>query len=375
MVALGVLHFLTGGRAPLCEQIARMTRSPLQIDSLSWALVTAISMKDTSTIEALVQKEPQLSVRKHVLADPLRFAVTSQWYTMVRYLLQHGADVNTPHNHSHCSPKCERMLIELPSYSGDVRMVALLLEPQYSLKLDGADCDRYLWSTIRKLAASHTDGTSPSASTYIDIVRLFLQTIHPNNQASVQHLVVHLAVVYDVPELIPVVVEMGFDVNETEAGRTHLVFAVSRGQNKVVNVLLDHGARHGPQSAFDAVKAACINGRASSLRILLNRVTTIDEYGHALAAGHFLLAAKASWSDPETMSHYIEVLDCLSEHGLDLNSANCGVKALTFALEHKHNVLMTNLLEKGISLPDAELALAQRVRQPLPDFNLGEHYF
>ncbi|OAL32698.1 hypothetical protein AYO20_07856 [Fonsecaea nubica] len=348
MVALGVLDFLAGDKIPLCVPLARLTRSPRQIDSLSWAIVTAISMKDTATIKALVEQQPDMSVRKNICADPLRFAVTSHWYDTVQYLLDHGADVNAPHNHAHCSPKYERMLIEQPCLSGDVRMVTLLLEPQYGLKLDAADCDRLLWSIVRKLAVGQTDDTSS-----IDIIRLFLRTVPRNTKGSVQHLVVHLAVVYDVPELIPIVVEMGYDVNETEGGRSHLSLAAARGQFEVVKVLLDHGARHGLQSDLDAVRAACVNGRASVLRTLLTRVTTIDEYGHALAAGHFLLAAKASCSDHETMSRYIEVLDCLWEHGLDLNAANCGVKALRFAIENNHSVLETNLLGKGVHLPDS----------------------
>ncbi|KIX97309.1 uncharacterized protein Z520_06761 [Fonsecaea multimorphosa CBS 102226] len=354
MVALGVLEFLAGDKSPLCVPLARLTRSPRQIDSLSWALVTAISMKDIATIKALVEQEPQMAGRKYIFADPLRLAVTSHWYDIVRYLLDNGADVNTPHHYAHCSPRYERMLIELPCLSGDVRMVALLLEPQYGVKLDATDYDRLLWSTVRKYCAS-TDDTR-----YVDIIRLFLQTLPPNNQASVQHLVVHLAVVYDVPELIPIVVEMGYDVNETEGGRSHLFLAAARGQNGIVQVLLDHGARHSLQSDLDAVKAACVNGRANVLRTLLTRVTSIGEYGHALAAGHFLLAAKASCSDPETMSRYIKVLDCLYEYGLDLNAANCGIKALRFAIENHQDILATNLLEKGVRLPDtSESNLAQ----------------
>ncbi|OAP55895.1 hypothetical protein AYL99_10047 [Fonsecaea erecta] len=349
MVALGVLDFVAGDdHSRLCVPLARLTRNPRQIDPLSWAIVTAISMKDSATIEALVEQEPQISVRNHILADPLRFAVTSRWYDMVRYLLKHGADVNTPNHHSHCSPKYERRLIEQPCLSGDVRMAALLLDPQYGLKLDAAECDRLLWSTVRKLSTNNTN-----ADSYIDIIRLFLKASPANNQGSVQHLVVHLAIVCDIPALIPIVDEMGYDVNETEGGRSHLSLAAARGQSEVVQVLLDNGARHSLDSDHDAVRAACVNGRANVLRILLTRVTTIDEYGHALAAGHFLLAAKASCSDPETMSRYIGVIDCLYEHGLDLTAANCGVKALRFAVENKHDVLRTNLLEKGVRLPDA----------------------
>ncbi|EXJ70869.1 uncharacterized protein A1O5_05861 [Cladophialophora psammophila CBS 110553] len=350
MVALSVLDFVAGDKTTLCAQLERLARSPRQIDSLSWALVTAISTKDTVTMKTLVEREPDMDVRKHILADPLRFTITSHWYDMARYLLDHGADVNTPHHHSHCSPRYDRMAIEQPCLSGDARMVALMLEPQYGLKLDAGDRDRLLCSTVRKLAQPrHADRTN----SYISIVRLLLQSIVPaNDQGSVQHLVVHLAVVYDVHELIPIVVEMGYDVNETEGGRTHLNLAAARGETEVVQTLLDHGARHSLEGNHDAVRAACVNGRANVLRILLTQVTTIEEYGHALAAGHFLLAAKASFSDPDTMLRYMEVLDCLWEHGLDLDAANCGVKALKYSIENSHFALTANLLAKGLHLPE-----------------------
>jgi ankyrin repeat protein len=181
---------------------------------------------------------------------------------------------------------------------------------------------------------------------FVRIMQLLLQTADEEDWVPLEQFVVHVSIAHGLVKPILMVLDRSYDVNlKGENPQTPLLHAVTLGRTEITKILLRHGARQTHALGNDAVKGACLAGDADTLRLILTETTTIDEYGHSLAAGHLLLAAHADFGQ----ARYLEVLKCFCDHGLDLQAANCGARALGFAIEYKHNAVRDYLLAKGVT--------------------------
>lgn len=323
------------------SHLSKLTRAYMQLNPLAWALVTAIFLNDRATVEALLTLEPDMIARMSLLADPLRIAVREQNHDLVRLLLDSGADLNmVPFYYSMTPGSGDRMALEHACILSDVKMVELMVEPQYRLQCYGHEFEGTIRLTVR-LLAEQPDRTGA----YLEIMHLLLQNALPDERRPLQHFVVRLAVAHGIEPLLLMVLGMGYDLGESDHDQhTHLYHAAVCGHVEMARILLAHGASQSHERHHDAVRAAIIHGHVDVLRLLLTRATSVDEYGHALAAGHLLVATQRRYGQDK----FLAVLECLCECGLDLAAANFGVNALKYAVDSGDFAMKQYLLARGV---------------------------
>jgi ankyrin repeat protein len=154
---------------------------------------------------------------------------------MLRFLVEHGADLNLVSKSRSCTP------LQTAAERNNLPLVKLLLE--LGADLNGL-CGEH-GSTIHYVLRSKDKST----------IRFFLdngvKVIDGENQSSL-----HKALFYGIEILVPELLRKGAEVNQRQGGRSALGQAFMNKDEETVQLLLQHGAsfsEFGTESFLDAV--------------------------------------------------------------------------------------------------------------------------
>ncbi|KAF3185787.1 hypothetical protein TWF788_003836 [Orbilia oligospora] len=160
----------------------------------------------------------------------------------------------------------------------------------------------------------------------------------------------HLAAYFGLRETIVALLKMGNDIDldaRDTAGRTPLSVAIGAGQEAVVKLLLDNGAKNNFQyeMELDIICGRWVNRLAYALRLVHRKITNNE------------VAPIRKGRDERTpLLHAIElgngpIVRLLLEHGADKNSKDYMDRTPLFqAIERNHEEIVRILLENGVGL-------------------------
>ncbi|KAL6406844.1 hypothetical protein AUP68_09653 [Ilyonectria robusta] len=201
-------------------------------------------------------------------SSPLYRAICHQNPDIVRELIQHGANVDTPSIHG--SP------IHLAALYGGERIVQMLLDAKVDINAPPSDS---LQMTALQLAISQW---------HIDVVDMLLNagaSVNASTGSQTGRTALQAAVERQNIPLVGDLISRGADVNAPPAGKyggTALQLAAARGAFNIAVLLLEEGAQIDAAPAqvggYTALEGAAMNGRIDVLHLLLQNFQGLSSF-------------------------------------------------------------------------------------------------
>ncbi|KAH8747039.1 ankyrin repeat-containing domain protein [Diaporthe sp. PMI_573] len=263
--------------------------------SLTTPLFAAVLGGNVSIVQAFIDFGVNINAEESVTRyTPLHAAASAEKFDVASLLIGKGADVNAPLGNEWGAPPVFTAI-----QRGDANMVRLLVE-----------------------SGAKTDAVDRAGST-----------------------AVHAMVNFNHSDLLPVLLQHGFDINmQSKAGRTPVAFALQLKKFDLAQKLLNAGAslHAGPASKqWSLLHDATVMNNLDVLRFLLHvqkdaiPVNTLD---HA----DMTPLMRAAWSG------YLEAAAILIQHGADIEWRGPENRtALFIAVEYRRKEVVELLLSKG----------------------------
>jgi len=251
------------------------------------------------------------------------------YFGVVRYLLEHGADVDTEANTKHSTP------VHLASFHGGFKVAKLLLDHGVDINVRDKEGRTPLHESLIDLK----DGM---ADYYIDAVRSLLEHGADVNALDNNHLTpLHVVLQYGNIKAIRVLLEHGADVGARDnKDSTPLHLASQHGNVEIARILLEHGAVVDARDDKDStlLHLASQRGSVKIAGVLLEHGADV----HALDANHSTPLHFASETGKA------EAARLLLEHGADVHALNNNHSTpLHFISQHGDDGAARVLLEHG----------------------------
>ncbi|KAJ7759528.1 ankyrin repeat-containing domain protein [Mycena metata] len=273
---------------------------------------------------------------------------------VVKFLIEHGADVNAENENGYTS-------LYLASQNGHLDIVKFLVENNANIEAS----DKYGYTSLYRA----------SANGHLEVVK-FLIEHGANTEASNKGGWTSLSIASHngCLDVVKFLIEHGANIEaRVKSGYTSLSMASENGHLDVVKFLIERGANieargaYGPTSLFLASE----NGHLGVVKFLIEHgadINTRSSYGQtslcmASAYGHldvvkFLIehGANIEASDPEgwtslsfaSRNGYLKVVKFLIEHGADINAKDkYGRTSLSIASRDGHPDIVKFLIEHG----------------------------
>jgi len=223
------------------------------------------------------------------------------YFDVVRYLLDHGADVHAQANTQHSTP------LHLASYNGGFKVARLLLNHGVNINVRDKKCRTPLHEALTDLNNSHSDY-------YVDAVRFLLDhdadvDAKDNNGSTPLHVISDHGNV----KAARLLLEHGARVDALDNDHlSPLYFASRNGNTEVARLLLENALNKEDQTLQHLLTMGSEVLDIDSIRFFLNRGADVD----AVDNNHSTLLHKAS-DDGN-----VEVAQLLLEHGANINARN-----------------------------------------------------
>ena len=253
---------------------------------------------------------------------PLMYAAGEGRFDVVKYLINHGADVSKTN---------EQTALHYAIENGHLKVVELLLSKGAGIDVEDKWCCTPLMLAAR---TGHSD----------ILLYLINQGVDLNKTNVHKQTALHHASEYGRLKVVELLLSKGAGIDvEDKWCHTPLTLAAERGRSDILLCLMKKGADLNKTNVHKrtALHYASEYGRLEVVELLLSKgagIVTEDEDGHT----PLMLAAKTGCSD---------ILLCLINHGADLNKTNVHKRtALHYASEYGRLEVVELLLSKGAGI-------------------------
>ena len=255
---------------------------------------------------------------------PLMYAAGEGRFDVVKYLINHGADVSKTNFF-------EQTALHHASEYGHLKVVELLLSKGAGIDVEDTLC--------------HTPLTLAARTGLIAILLCLINHGVDLNKRNVhKRTALHYAIECGHLEVLELLLSKGAGIDvEDEDGHAPLTLAAKKGRSDILLCLINHGADLDKTNVHKrtALHYASEYGHLEVVELLLSKGAGIDvedKDDHT----SLTLAAKTGRSD---------ILLCLINHGADLNKTNVHKRtALHYASEYGHLEVVELLLSKGAGI-------------------------
>ena len=190
--------------------------------SACWGPLSKTLREQVAVASYLIDKGANINAKNDKGATPLYFATKS--FDLTQRLIAMGADVNIQ-AYGGYTPLMQA------AYSGNLEVVKLLGDHGADLNTRGQK-GTILQTIITDKRTSNTE-----------MAKLLLEKGAKLQEFSCGNTELHLAAIYDKPDIIPILIKHGADVNAVnEYNRTALYYAAINGHRKVAEALIAAGA-------------------------------------------------------------------------------------------------------------------------------------
>lgn len=271
--------------AQLLKQDPSLVRAQNENPTLDLPLHTAAAAGQVEVARMLLDAGAEIESLDRDESTPLHCAALSRKPEMVRFLLSRGADVNRRDKNGAYS-------LSFAASAGDSACVRMILDAGADLNFSNSQgltllhyaCPRGLWWFVERLVASGSDinrGTLDHGTTPLGLVcqrgtaerveRMLALGASVAVADSDGATPLHLAAVFDRPDIARVLLDHGANVNAIDDGGATPLFWASRGSASLVQLLLERGADPNVRITWGQTPllAAADAGNAESVSLLL----------------------------------------------------------------------------------------------------------
>ena len=302
------------------------------VDGMTPLHVSASS--SVSTLAHLIQLGANLNDRDTKGRTPLHFASVSRDESLVRVLLDAGADTLAKDNHK------SSVLYTAASVGNDslVQLFLGLVDDPQSEAVNG--------TTALSVAVSNG---------HINVVKLLIeQGFDVEKQDALGLTPLHLASSSGNDEIVSLLIEKGSSVNSVDTkGETPLMFAIDNGHTSTVRLLLESGANFGHFSGGpNCMHLAVARLNFEVINLLIQYNADVNARGPTGATSLHYAAEGGN----------VAAIESILAAGVNIDAPdNSGYSAIHFAALYGHHEAIVKLLEAGASVK----ALSKSKRNPL----------
>lgn len=294
----------------------------------SHILAAAAVLGRLDVVASLLRKGVDVDTNSAYFGFPLRAAVGRGHVEVVRFLLEHGANVgNTGGLALHCSG--EDTALQAASRRDDDTIVRLLTEPIYGLQTAGVAYENAILNAVR-----HGN---------VNLVNYMLHRCNSANLKVLQSEMLVVAAGSGHLQLVQMMLDNGIDANYVGIGYTHvLTQAAGNGHALIVSLLLEKGALfYSNDHDKGALNWAARYGHEDVVQVLLDHGADVNTDSGSGFQNPLYEAA---------MRQHVGMMRFLLDRGADIKAFECGESAFSQAIIWGYEEVIRVLVEAGVDI-------------------------